>query len=149
MLFVKPTSECAHRQLTLSFVGGTDNRSNESLARKRSSTKFPLMFVLMQLSHTLSRLNAVMKLNWRPREQNQEADDLTNGDFSKFDLSNRCQVVWEQLDLTVLNTLLIESESFRTELDSLKSNKHNDALTSTLFARHIKRRKKNIKTPWE
>lgn len=149
VLFIAPSSECNHRRLTLAFTGGTDNRSNESLARKRSSTKFPLMFVVMQVSHTLSKLGAVMKLNWRPREQNQEADDLTNDKFDKFDQSNRRHLDWSDIDLSLLNSLLVESETFRLELESLRTDKRRESLTSTLFARHIRKKRKTLKTPWE
>lgn len=149
LLFVRPSSECSQRQLTMSFTGGTDNKSNESLAKKRSSTKFPLMFIIMQVSHTLSKLGATMKLNWRPREQNQEADDLTNSVFDKFDMSRRLDVVWEELDHSLLNSMLEESNVFQEELMSLKSDKRKETLTNTLFARHINKKRKSLKTPWE
>ena len=37
------------------FIWGTDNKANESLSEKRSTTKWPLMGINMQLSSSLSR----------------------------------------------------------------------------------------------
>ena len=105
--------------------------------------------VLMQLSHSLSKLGAVMKLNWRPREQNQEADVLTKDNYSCFSMSNRIEVRWEDIDHSILDTMLEESESFHAELDSSREDKRNAALTSTLFARRVKKGRKTLKTLWE
>eukprot|EP00973_Karenia_brevis_P006156 838903-Karenia_brevis.AAC.1 len=46
----------------------------------------------MELSHHLALTNAEIELDWVPREENQDADDISTGVFSKFDLGKRVQV---------------------------------------------------------
>ena len=60
----------------------TDNKGNESLSRKQSSTKWPLMLVNIQLSHCLLKASMRLNLVWRQREENTLADDLTNERFA-------------------------------------------------------------------
>ena len=88
------------------IYGGTDNRSNPQAEAKGSSTKWPLMGLLMQMSETLLHSNLRVKLQWRPREENTEADDLTNGDFSKFDMSLRRPVSFSDLKLDLFEELM-------------------------------------------
>ncbi|CAE7420359.1 Exosc3, partial [Symbiodinium sp. CCMP2456] len=57
---------------------GTDNLANELVTRRQGTTKFPLTYVYMQLQYDLFRCGGHMNLNWRPRELNTAADDLTN-----------------------------------------------------------------------
>ena len=47
------------------------------------------MGVLMQMSSYLASIGGRAKLQWRPREQNIEADDITNCRFDRFDLGLR------------------------------------------------------------
>ena len=64
--------------------GGADDSANEALSLKRTSTKMPLMLVLMQLAQASHKLGVRLALTWRPRDY--PADDLTNEDFAKFTL---------------------------------------------------------------
>ena len=73
---------------------GTDNQSNESLSQKRSTTRWPLMLVNMQLSVLLSAAKLQLYLVWRPRDQNSEADALTNGIFDGFDSADRIEFTY-------------------------------------------------------
>ena len=72
------------RSLDLALTAGTDNRANESLTSKRSTTKWPLMAVNMQLSSSLAKARTSLSLRWRPREQNVEADQLTTKCLTDF-----------------------------------------------------------------
>ena len=72
------------RKIPVAVSGITDNRSNQSLAVKQSSTKWPLMIINMQVSHHLMRAGLRLSLTWRPREENTLADDLTNGRFDSL-----------------------------------------------------------------
>jgi hypothetical protein len=96
---------------------GTDNQALESLSFKQSSTKIPLLFVMMQLGITTARHNVRMNLQWRPRELNTEADSLTNSDFSCFDVSKRIQVDWSALPIELLRSLVTHSTSFASEIN--------------------------------
>ena len=98
---------CKERKsLVLRIFGGTDNRSNEALTRKRATTKWPLMAINVQLSSALSKSRLSLLLQWRPREENVEADDLTNEKFSSFQPACRVQIKFQDLDLALLNSLV-------------------------------------------
>ena len=100
------------RHMSLSLQGGTDNKANESLSKKRSSTKWPLMLVSMQLSHLLMEAGLKVSLKWRPRDENEPADALTNGDFTGFDPLKRISIAWGDVDWSLLNSLWEERAEF-------------------------------------
>lgn len=52
------------------------------------------------------------QLDWRPRETNIEADQLTDKDFSSFDRGRRVDIKWEQLQLPMVDMLMRFAESF-------------------------------------
>ena len=54
---------------------GTDNRAFPQAVDKGSSMTWPLMGILMQMSSHPASFGARLKPQWRPREENVEADD--------------------------------------------------------------------------
>ena len=108
------------RVVPVAVLAGTDNQANEALSEKRSSTAWPLMLINMQLSHHLFRASLQLTLKWRPRDENQEADDLTNGRVENFDQLLRVNSPFEQLDLGLLRELWEERADF-LDRDSLKT----------------------------
>ena len=52
------------------------NVSNTFVVDKFLSTMFPVSLVLMELSFHLAKMEVSLSLQWIPREQNEEADDL-------------------------------------------------------------------------
>eukprot|EP00435_Cladocopium_sp_Y103_P067626 s1270_g30.t1 len=94
------------KALEISLRGGTDNLANEALTTRRSTTKWPLLAVNMQLSSSLAKCRMALNLKWRPREENTEADSLTNEDFSSFDLNKRINICLKDVDLAILNDLV-------------------------------------------
>ena len=127
------------KSIELQLVGGTDNRANEALTVKRSTTKWPLMAVNMQLSSSLAKSRLGLLLKWRPREENVEADELTNEVFSSFEESRRITVSIGDLDLSVLKALVDSRTEFELEKEMAK------ALAKTMPQRKGKR---FDKTPW-
>ena len=91
--------------MTLSLCGGTDNQANDSLSTKRSTTKWLLMLINMQLSSALSKARLNLRLRWRPREENVEADQLTNESFEGFPPNLRVQLSFEEIDLRLVEEL--------------------------------------------
>ena len=91
--------------LEIPVIAGTDNRVNAAVGKKNSSTRWPLMLINMQLSAKQTNSRSKLLLRWRPRGENQEADDLTNEDFRKFDLQKRICAEYEDVDLSLLHRL--------------------------------------------
>ena len=130
------------REGKISLVGaGTDNLANEFLARKRLTTKLPLGLLMLQFYTKLWDNGLWLKLTWRPREENVEADDLTNGKFEKFERVRRINLQYSDLDTRVLDTLQGTLLSFEESTKELKG-------TKTMKRGLTKRQKVESKTDW-
>ncbi len=70
------------------------------------SSKFPLVVILAEVAAQLRSRNMALSLGWVPREQNEEADALTNGDFSQFRSANRVNLVVEEVAWLILPKML-------------------------------------------
>ena len=56
------------------------------------TTRYPLGVVLMELAHQMKLRRMVLRARWLPRDENQEADDLTNYEYRHFDQAKRILV---------------------------------------------------------
>ena len=74
------------------------------------STKFPLYLVLMELSEQLRRRLSILHVAWRPRDENEDADALTNENVEAFTLSKRVLVEWAKIGFLVLPKLTAMAE---------------------------------------
>ena len=92
--------------------GGTDNRSTGQLVKRRLSTKWPVMILLLDYLAYCEEIGVRCELDWRPRDANVEADQLTNSDFSAFSIERRIKVEWEDLSFPIVDLLMKYSESF-------------------------------------
>ena len=70
------------------------------------------MIVSMEYLAICERKRMRVQLEWRPRESNVEADDLTNLEFGKFDLKRRIDVSWHDLNFPMIEMLMKFTESF-------------------------------------
>ena len=68
----------------LTLTATTDNQGNSAALSKLTTTKFPLCAIMMQLASTVAKQGRLLKLNWAPREQNAEAEELSNGKWHRF-----------------------------------------------------------------
>lgn len=126
-----------HRKSAEIFLcAGTDNQSNKYLSVKRSTTKWPLMLVNVQLSSLLSRSKLSLTLKWRPREENTIADELTNKDFTHVELSQRLPLRYADLPLSLLHSLWETWEQF----DQMKVS----ARASQSMGHGVKRKKQDF-----
>jgi hypothetical protein len=91
---------------TVRLQGITDNLGNTFVLTKLMSSKFPLVVVLSELSAQLRSRGMALDLEWAPRDQNEEADALTNGDYNAFDPERRIAVDVEKIDWLVLPKML-------------------------------------------
>jgi hypothetical protein len=124
---------------------GTDNQALEALSHKRSSTKLPLLFVMMQLATTSAKFNLKLQLQWRPREHNVEADALTNSDFSLFDPAKRVVLPWSEMSLDLLNSLITHSRDFESDISR---NRQATNLTNIRDNNRKRKRRAGDKTVW-
>ena len=65
--------------------GSTDNKGNSHAIAKMMTTKFPLCAILMELAAQLQDKELNLQLHWVPRDQNTEADELSNFNAARFD----------------------------------------------------------------
>ena len=138
------TQDVPQHGLFRSAVAGTDNQANEGTTENRSSTKWPLCVVMMQLSSTMKKRNMLLKVKWRPREFNQDADDLTNAKFHNFDPTLQIRVQWESLCKPVIDLLAPFNDEFSKHLSERP--KRREFFQDLLLT---KRQKLETKTAWE
>ena len=124
------------RKIFVNVVAATDNRGNESLRKKLSTTKWPLMLVNMQLSDLLMQAALSLSLRWKPRSENSLADALTNEDFSSFSESLRLPLSFSDLPLGMLSELWETKCQFDT------------ARASVRLEPQFQKRRRQEKTPW-
>ena len=127
------------RRMPVAIAGATDNQSNERLLRKQSTTKWPLMLINMQLSDLLRKACLRLSLSWKPRDENELADALTNQDFSSFSAEHHVNVSFSDLPLSLLRELWATKSDFDQARKAL--------LSSVSFQPRIPKRK-HEGTPW-
>ena len=86
--------------------GLTDNRGNTYAVSKLMTSKFPLVVILAELASQLRARGMGLNLTWAPRDQNEEADALTNGEHSAFDSSRRVPVERDKVPWIILPAML-------------------------------------------
>ena len=101
--------------------GVTDNLGNSFALSKLMSSKFPLVVILSEVAAQLRARSMVLNLGWAPCDQNEEADALTNGDFSQFDLGRRIGVDVEKIGWRILPRMLEVSENIYSEVQRKKA----------------------------
>ena len=85
--------------------GATDNQGNSFLIARCLSTAFPLNVILMQAAEDLEQRGAWLDLQWVRRNHNEEADELTNEAFGRFDARRRVPFVYREEDFTVMHRM--------------------------------------------
>ena len=106
---------------TIVVTGTTDNRGNSFAVAKLMTVKFPLCAILMEIAAVLHQRNSDLDLTWAPREQNIEADELSNGDCKRFRPELRIEVRLADLQFIVLPELLDKGEVFYRLVAKLKT----------------------------
>jgi hypothetical protein len=85
-----------------------------------------------------------LRLQWRPREENQPADDLTNEEYRSFDEAKRIPVTWSSLKFDLLEELVKMSDEFGRELEEKKRLKR----AGQQEPKGRRKRRRQEKTPW-
>lgn len=144
VMVFRPGAKWAGAEGRLSITGFTDNASNAFLIDKFLSTKFPSSLVLMELAYQLYKMGASLQLHWIPREQNEDADDLSKGKFDNFDPKKRIEVEVEALLLEVIPAMAEAAERLDEEIRMKKVSKERPAASTKTPAEE----KMRLKEPW-
>ncbi|CAE8738786.1 unnamed protein product, partial [Polarella glacialis] len=90
-------------------TGISDNLGNTYIVAKGMTTKYPITLIL-ELSEQLRSRGMEMSVTWKRRDENQEADDLTNLALEKFSPELEVKVDPLNLKWLVLPELMKSSE---------------------------------------
>ena len=103
-------------------VGGiTDNNGNRYCVTKMLTTKWPLLAFLAELSLQLEARGILVEVNWVPREQNAEADAITNGDVGWLNPKLQKKSHMGTLPFIMLPELLARGEGFYGGMETVKT----------------------------
>ncbi len=130
---------------TCTFTAGTDNQGNAKLFLRQSTTKYPLCVLLMELASRLNEAGWEMRLAWRRRDTNVEADRLTNGNFEGFRAENRIRMPFP-LPFPRMLALLEAGSEFYGEL--LLRRQAVSAKRTALGAGRLRRSSLRLSDPW-
>ena len=134
---------------SLKLSGTTDNQGNTSAVSRLMSTKFPLVVILMELAAQLRWRRMELGLHWAPREQNEEADALTNDLFESFDPRRRARVELASVPWIVLDEMSAASEELFLEIQGRKAGaKRETCGGNSLPRRGPPRKKLRARDPW-
>ena len=123
VMVLAPEAKWAKGDSTVTLSALTDNLGNTHVLKKFASSRYPLSIVAMELATQLDRRGIELDLQWVPRWQNQEADDLTNERFDDFNERHRIDVQFEQLEFMVMSRLLEKAGELDAELRLRKTSK--------------------------
>ena len=129
----------------MSLSASTDNLGNTCVLQHFMSCKYPLSIVVMELAMQLKKCNLELDLGWAPRDQNTEADALTNNEFSGFLPEKRIEKNFEDIQFEVLDKLIEKAGELDKDIKLAKSSKEmkGDRPEETL------RKRKRGQTRWE
>ena len=80
------------------------------------STEYTFALLLMELSEEMRDQQVVMDLRWKPREENQEADDLSNMKVDGFSPDLRIRAGPSTVNFLVLDGLMEASAKLHEQL---------------------------------
>eukprot|EP00971_Amphidinium_carterae_P166072 3291681-Amphidinium_carterae.1 len=129
-----------------------EQRANAYLLDKLLTTKFPSFLVLLEVAEQLEVRDISLNLAWVPREENTEADALTNEDFSSFEEHNRVEVDLGRLPLKVLRDLQHDATSLFEDMRAEKSRRRGaGALGGPVPSRRVRKRSGGLRAvaPWQ
>ena len=96
-------------------------------------------------------MNTRLMLRWIPRDQNIEADALTNQNCHGFLSANRIQVDFDALDFAILPRLMEAAQAVDSEVRLKKSKREVNGMNGSAFTEPARRRRKGEtrwKDPW-
>ena len=101
---------------SIGLTGLTDNLGNSFAVARLMTSKFPSVVILAELAEQLRQRQAELGLQWVPRDQNEEADDLTNQEFRRFRGDRRIHINLKEIRWLVMDSLMRSAESIYQEV---------------------------------
>ena len=96
---------------SIGLTGLTDNLGNSFAVARLMTSKFPSVVILAELAEQLRLRQAELGLQWVPRDQNEEADDLTNQEFRRFREDRRIHIDLKEIRWLVMDGLMGSAEA--------------------------------------
>ena len=111
---------------SIMLQGITDNQGNQAVMSRLMTSKFPLVVILVELAAQLEDRNIDLALDWVPRDQNEPADALSNGDFAMFDEKRRVHIDLSQTKWLLLPEVLKVSAGLYQDIQTAKARRKLD-----------------------
>ena len=115
---------------------------------KLMSSKFPLVVILSELCLQLRDRDMALSLEWVPRDQNEEADALTNEEFGSFDVRRRIHVDLPSLTWKAMDRLMKVAEELHQEIQRRKAAKPKDGTEAQAGSKRKKGGGLRDRDPW-
>ena len=115
------------------IAGEADNRGDSFGVGKWSTTKMPMLAIIMELALRCWQRGFEPHLAWLPREQKLEAEELSNGLTQRFSESRRAHIKVEDLQFEVLEGIPKAAEIMYAEVEQ-RARKSVDANASAMPA---------------
>ena len=128
-------------RLKLQICAGTDNKATPAITARGLSNKWPVQGIHMQLATTMRQANKLCKLDWRPREENQDADDLTNHCTRNFTPELQVPLTMKDIPMDLFEELHKSYGDFKAAKEKLLSSEKGEPKAT-------KRQKLLDKTEW-
>ena len=112
------------------------------------TVKFPLCAILMETVASLHQAKLDLDLKWIPREQNVEADELSNSDSKRFTKDNEVKVELESMKFILLDEMLDLGEDLCELIDNKKEEKKLVPSTGTLKRKRKPETRLRATHPW-
>ena len=82
-----------------------------------------MVVILAELAAQLRARKMALSVGWTPRDQNEEADALTNGDYTQFGAANRVRVTIEDVEWLLLPKLMAVASDIYTGVQKRKASR--------------------------
>ena len=119
---------------------------NSFALTRMMTSKFPSVVILTEFALQLRKMMAELNLSWVPRDQNEEADALTNGHFESFNENRRITIHVNKIEWMVMDRMLKVSEDIYRDLKEKRAAR--TATSTTTPARTQPEDRLRVKDRW-
>ena len=123
LLAVKIWAAPGDSMMTARLKAFTDNRGNSFALKRGMSTKFPLALLIIELAEEMRARDLRVDLEWLRRDNNTDADDLSNEDWKKFNEEKRVCIDTKEVKWIILEELMKKGKELYDEVTKLKEEK--------------------------